>query len=156
MTVEIKMESVKLFRMRSVANHLRGHKNVPIGWFVDKREHRLFGPGGTANVAYREVIKDYDPDYPDAHFAEWVLEEYFAEDEASAFAEWVKVHRNDKTATVEQATLPIKKNIMPFSAIPVGGKTDFLMTGESTDYNLPFKVWGYFDVRGCEPETEPG
>jgi hypothetical protein len=152
-TEESKMECVKLFRVSSVADQLRGHKNVQIQWFVDERPRRLFGAGGSANVTYHGAIKHYDPDHPLTEYAQTALAEYFTEGEASAFVEWLKAHRNDTTATVEQATLPIEKNAMPFSAMPVGGENDFLMTGRSADYNLPFKVWGYFDLRGCERAT---
>jgi hypothetical protein len=56
----------------------------------------------------------------------------------------------------KMSKLPFPENIMGTSAIPVGGGTDFVTTSESDDYDLPFKVWGFYDVRGCEyDETLP-
>ncbi len=142
-------ETIKLFHIHSRTNNLRGYKDVPIDWFVEKRERPLFGPNGSLGVAYQEVIEKYDARQHD--YAEMALEGYFTEAEAGAFVDWVRAHRNDDTAMVEQKSLPIANNIMGFIAIPVGGGQDFLTISNSSDYDLPFKVCGYFDVRHILP-----
>jgi hypothetical protein len=32
----------------------------------------------------------------------------------------------------------------------VGGGDDFYMLAKEPEYSLPFEVWGYFDLVGCE------
>ena len=39
---------------------------------------------------------------------------------------------------------------MGVGAIPVGGGDDFQMLNREPGYNLPFKVWGYFNLVGRE------
>jgi len=38
-------------------------------------------------------------------------------------------------------------DVMGVGAIPVGGGNDFYMFSEEAGYSLPFKVWGYFDLK---------
>ena len=58
------MPDIKLFKVHSYAD-LHGFKDVPIVWFVDKRERRLFGPGGSLNVQVRDVLPNYTGSYHD-------------------------------------------------------------------------------------------
>ena len=46
--------------------------------------------------------------------------------------------------------------VLPIGAIAVGGASGFYMLSEEPEYDLPVKVWGYFDVEGCEYEIIPG
>jgi hypothetical protein len=147
----------KLFELHSVVDNLRGYKNVPISFFVHKRPQQLFGKDGSLGVEYRDVITDYDPTCDDTVvYAELALEELFTEEEARPFIEWARTHRDDTTAKMEEAKLPLENNIMGIGAVPVGGGTDFLMISSVDDYDLPFEVWGFVDVRKCEfDETLP-
>jgi hypothetical protein len=43
-----------------------------------------------------------------------------------------------------------KRRAISRAIASVGGGDDFLMLHTSADYSLPFKVEGYFDLRGCE------
>ena len=45
--------------------------------------------------------------------------------------------------------------VLPLGAIAVGGGTDFYMLSEEPEYDLPVKIWGYFDVRDCDFEIIP-
>ncbi|MGA8649994.1 MAG: hypothetical protein WB677_05130 [Xanthobacteraceae bacterium] len=146
------MPDIKLFKVHSYAD-LHGFKDVPIVWFVDKRERRLFGPGGSLNVQVRDVLPNYTGSYHDYDSAD-ALEEYFTESEAKAFGDWLQVHRRT-AVTTEAVQFPI---ILEDNAIlgaigttPVGGETGFLLMPAAPDYGFPFNVWGYFDVRDCEP-----
>ena len=38
---------------------------------------------------------------------------------------------------------------MGLGAIPVGGGPDGYLLHKESNYSLPFKVQGYFDLRGC-------
>ena len=48
-----------------------------------------------------------------------------------------------------------RKNLMGVEAIPVGGSTDNYRFSDDDDYDLPFKVWGHYDVYDC-PEWGTG
>jgi hypothetical protein len=142
------MSEIKLFQVHSRAD-LDGYSDVPIAWFVDKREGYLFGPGGSLNIEVCDAIPDYEGSYHGYDTADH-LEEYFTEHEAKAFVDWLEAFRPQCAATMmEQVQFPRPNNIMSFRSIPVGGAQDFLMTGDAPDYALPFKVWGYYDLRGC-------
>lgn len=146
------MSEIKLFRVTSRAD-LHGYKDVQIDWFVTEREGHLFGPGGSLNLEVRDAIPDYaGGDYHGYDSADH-LEEYFTEDEAKALTDWLAAHRKCTTTTIEPGKFPQQENgriFMALGSIPVGGETDFLMIGKSPDYDLPFKAWGYYDLRGWE------
>jgi hypothetical protein len=147
----------ELFHVRSKIANMHGFKNVAIVWFVDMRAQPLFGENGSLGVEYGHVITNYDATDRDFCCAELAVEEMFTKDEAEAFQAFVRAKRNDATATIEPAKLPIANNIMGYGAIPTGGGPDFLMIGDRPDYDLPFKVWGFYDVRGYEfDEKAPG
>jgi hypothetical protein len=38
---------------------------------------------------------------------------------------------------------------MGYSCLAVGGSNSFYELCNESEYSLPFKVWGYFDLRGC-------
>jgi hypothetical protein len=98
---------------------MRGYRDVPIDWFVTERQ------GSSVHLG-----------------------EHFTEDEARALTDWLAEHRKCAT-TIEPVKLPEPDNVMSFNEMPVGGETDFLMIDEAPEYDLPFKVNGHFDVRGC-------
>ena len=78
---------------------------------------------------------------------------YFTESEAKTFSDWLLTYRQTVTA-VEPVQFPIMLEgntiLGAILTTPVGGETDFLMIDRSPDYDLPFEVEGYFDIRGCE------
>jgi len=45
---------------------------------------------------------------------------------------------------------PPDNHCIGYGAYPVGGGTDFYTFSEADDYSLPFKVWGFFDLRDRE------
>jgi hypothetical protein len=140
------MSEIKLFYVTSTAD-LRGCKDVPIAWFVTERERHLFGPGGSLDLEVRDAIPDYTGDHHGYDRADR-LEEYFTADEAKALTDWLATHHKCPT-TIEPVQFPQPDNTLSLRAVPIGGGTDFLTIGDSPDYDLPFKSWGYYDVRGC-------
>jgi hypothetical protein len=148
---------LELFTVISQVANLHGYKNVGIWWFVVERTRSLFGADGALGIPHARVITGYDATDEYRSYCESAVEELFTADEARAFVEFLRTRRNDTSATIKPATLPIERNQMGHGAIPVGGGPDFLTISDSLDYDLPFKVWGYFDVRNCEfDETVPG
>ena len=144
------MKPVQLFYVRSQIADLHGYKNVPVTWFVAERARPLFGPDGWLGIPYERVITGYIPD-PDGgqYGCESAVEECFTDEEAKAFVEFIRTHRNDASASIDPVELPIGSNTMGISDQPVGGDTDFLTIGDSPDYDLPFKVWGLLYYGGC-------
>jgi hypothetical protein len=117
---------------------------VTIHWFVNKRERPLFGPGGSLGIEYRDVITDYDPN---DMLPEGAVEELFTEAEAKAFCEFLNAHRDYTNTEIKPySKFPISNSMMGLGATPMGGGIDNLMTGDAPDYNLPFKVYGYYDL----------
>jgi hypothetical protein len=142
--------ALELFTVTSQIANLHGYKNVGIWWFVVDRARPLFGADGSLGIPYTRVIAGYDATDEYRSYCESAIDELFTADEARAFVEFLRTRRNDASATIEPATLPIERNQMGHAAVPVGGGPDFLTIGDSPDYGLPFKVWGYFDVRHYE------
>jgi hypothetical protein len=118
--------AVELFKVYSRVDDLHGYKNVCIAWFVVERDRPLFGAGGALGCPYARGIVGYDPGDEYRHYCEGAVEELFTADEAQSLVEWLRDHRNDATATIEPAELPIPSSQMAVGAQPVGGETDFL------------------------------
>jgi hypothetical protein len=138
---------MKLFTIATQIANLHGYKNVTVSWFVEKRAQPLFGSDGSLGVGYADVIADYEHTH-DTRYSEDAVEELFTKDEADAFLAWLRAHRNgSENTTVEAHPLPMANNVMGFGAIPIGGGPNYLPTGEADDYDLPFKVCGFYDAR---------
>lgn len=69
----------------------------------------------------------------------------FSLPEVGQLIEWFITHR--PTSHVEVFPAVAHENAMSISCMAVGGGDDFLMFDESEDYTLPFKVWGYYNLR---------
>jgi hypothetical protein len=149
--------ALELFSVSSRVANLHGYKDVYIHWFVAERARPLFGDDGFLGIPYARVITGYDATDELRFYCQAAVEEFFTEDEAQMFVEYIRTHHDDKSATIEPATLPIESNRMGNGAMAVGGNTDFLRLDHSLDYDLPFKVWGFYSLTGCEfDETLPG
>jgi hypothetical protein len=149
--------ALELFEVRSRVANLHGYKNVDIHWFVAERARLLFGADGTLGIPYARVITGYDATDEYRFYCEMAVEEFFTNNEARAFVEYVRSHHDDASATIGPAALPVESNRMGHGAIAVGGATDFLKISDSPDYDLPFEVWGFVSLAGCEfDETLPG
>jgi hypothetical protein len=145
------MEMIDLYHVYSTVKEFHRHRDVRFEWFILDR--------GGAVGPYAELIAGYDPptyyDWP-----ETAVNELFTADEARMLVEYLdKHHRTESVQSIERADLPFAPNTMPYVAIPVGGPQDFLMLSERDEWPLPFKVWGYYDLRqhdrvpDCEQAT---
>ena len=76
-----------------------------------------------------------------------LVEELFTQEEIDAMRPYFEQFPETMFEFTEME-LPIEtRDCMGVGAIPVGGPQDFYMFSEAKDYPLPFKVWGYFDLR---------
>ena len=140
-------ERATLYWVHSQVANFHGYKNVWIAWFMHKRPRQLFGPEGSLGVPYAAVIRGYDEaDESGRLYCEGAVEERFTIDEARSLVDWLREHRDDdaKLTTVD---LPFRKNCMGVGAQAVGGETDFYMISKNPDYDLPFEVFGFYDVK---------
>jgi hypothetical protein len=139
---------MKLYHVTTTANEYSGCKNVKFIWFhCDRAEPR----------PYAELIQNYDPNDKDAAYPESAIDELFKANEAAALKEYLdRNHGDDGVTTIEAADLPVAKNTMGVRGIPVGGSDGHYMLDKSPDYCLPFRVWGYFNLLGCELADRSG
>jgi hypothetical protein len=111
------------------------YKDVTFYWFYYETTRRR-------QALYEVLIKDYDAKENDA-YAEGAIEELFSADEAAALKVYLDAVHGDGTTVIEPVELPMRKSF-PFGAIGAGENDDYYMLSEDFEYNLPFKVWGYF------------
>ena len=139
---------MELYGVKTVLPEYSGHRDVVLAWFVIERDSPVKRP-------YAELAEGYDPADEYAGYLEGAIDELFTRDEAEALLAWLKANRNEthNNSTIVEHALPIANNSIGLGAIPVGGGPDYLMPheiGEGT-FPLPFKVYGYFDLRAHEP-----
>ncbi len=136
---------MKLYRVTTIVKEYDGCKNVRFDWFKDNfRDIYRRRP-------YADLIADYDPSMRTIGYAEEAIEELFTEDEAKQLVAYLdREHGDQETTIIEEQKLPIPNNCCGYSPNGVGGGDDFYTLDQRPDYSLPFKVWGYFDLVGCE------
>jgi hypothetical protein len=147
--------TTELFHIYTRVPVFRGHRDVGLAWFV-------WGRPAPTNRPYRELVERETVNtyggppmtidmLDDNHwlYLSGAIAELFSGDEAAAWVAWLLEHRKGEH-TVEPAKLPMPLNMMGVGAQAVGGETDFLMMWTSPDYDLPFQVAGYYDLRQHE------
>lgn len=134
---------MKLYNVTTSVKEYRGCKNVWFTWF--RCDH------GEQKRPYAELIENYDPAADRNYYPEDYIELLFTEEEAHQLKEYLdRVHGHEGVTTIEEEQLPVPQNIMSVGAIAVGGGDDFYQLCDEPEYSLPFKVWGYFNLVGCE------
>jgi hypothetical protein len=139
---------MNLYHVLSTVERFEGYKDVHITWFMARRivPHAL---------SYQDMIKGYDALDPDDRLmAKERVDECFTADEAQQVLAWLNANRSGKHEIVHVETTPVESRedgalLMPLGAIPLGGPQDCLMPNE-VDWTLPFKVFGYYDLRHHE------
>ena len=76
------------------------------------------------------------------------IEQTFSKAEVKQLYAYFK-QRGNVLLKARRANSPTNDS-MGVGAIPVGGGNGFYTFSEADDYSLPFKVWGYFDLRHSE------
>ncbi|MBA7591882.1 hypothetical protein ES708_34053 [subsurface metagenome] len=135
----------KVYQVTSVVKKYKNYKEVTFSWFFIDRKKPL--------VPYKKGIMNYvEGDlYP-----EGAIDELFTNREAKRLVAYLEKEHKDDTLkiNIDEQKLPIANNLMGYGGIAVGGMTDFYMLDKEKDYNLPFKAWGYFDLRNCKNVNE--
>lgn len=133
---------IRLYGVKTVVEIYHGHRDVAFHWFACCRRRPL---------PYAELIAGYE-EADGLGYAELLLDELFDRTEAEALVAYLdREHRGAGKTTIEAVKLPIARNIMGYGAMAVGGSDDFFALDKQPGYSLPFRVWGYYDLRGCEP-----
>jgi len=134
---------MELYDVTTIVKEFSGCKNVEFNWFRcgERRAPR----------SYADLIENYDPSDRYVYYAEGCIDEMFELDEAQALKDYIDQNYGEAgITTIEKAKLPIATDTIGLGAISVGGPQDFYMLDKAPGYTLPFKVEGYFDLRGCE------
>jgi hypothetical protein len=141
-----KTETKTLYQMSSVVPRFkyrgRVFKNVEIIWWVKRDQDQ-------PPLPYEQIILNYEPPYGKPYQCSCV-DELFTKSQATALQAYLLATHNDN-ATIEEITLPIDcEGMTGVSAFPAGETSDFIELSEEPEYNLDFRVAGFFSVRGCE------
>jgi hypothetical protein len=140
---------MKLYEVSTVTSAYHGCRDVKFIWFRCPRGDEPARP-------YSELIENYDPEKKQ-YYEEGAIDELFTFDEANALKEYLdREHGSQGVTEIKEAKLPCPQNAIGIGAMSVGGGDDFYTLNEEKAYSLPFKVWGYFNLRGCELVDEPG
>jgi len=83
------------------------------------------------------------------------LKECFISLEASLIDKYLLKLKGVKNIELIHCSIPYDGSIIPFGRMPISGReTGFFKFFEKENYNLPFKIAGYYDRRGCKPVTK--
>jgi len=133
---------VRLFRLTSIVNNFphRGktYDGVEIRWFVVYRENPI--------VSYEKPLNGYLKNQDNLlHISEENVRELFTEEEANAFKEYLsKEHREE--CDIREADLLTEINPWGYGDKTLGHREGFYRLYQEDGYDLPFVVWGYYDV----------
>lgn len=147
------LESAKLYKASSILSNFEGHENVTMEWFCTGRDQKLGG--------YAERIDRYQTLSKESQRnVQPMVEERFTGEEIKALKAYLQ-KQGVFDLKIEEVPLPIdisetahQSYPCSFTAIPVGGDSDFIMLHRRKNYYLPFKVEGYFNLQNC-PRKSP-
>jgi len=96
--------------------------------------------------------------FPDEMMEECALQhiqESFTHLEAIHINEYLLKLKGVKNIELNNCSIPHDGSVIPVGRMPVSGRdTDFYKFFKRDGYWLPFKIAGYFDLRGLEPVTK--
>lgn len=131
---------MKLYKVCTIADY-NGHKRVAFDWFYHGKRNR--------RRQYAKLVRNYEDG---DRYQESAIDQLFTSHEAKKLKDYLdRVHGNDSETAIEQVNLPIGSNIIGVGSLAVGGPTDFYALSREAQYDLPFSVMGYFDLRNCDP-----
>ncbi len=137
---------IKLFRVNSLANNFSYHKNVydsvEFSWFVVHRK--------TPFVSYAQLIKNYGRELNRSHHIfENNIKELFTEQEANGLKEYL-LRKHKQECVVKSADLLLEAYTLGYGDIVPEYGEGFYKLNEDDGYDLPFVVWGFYDINLAE------
>lgn len=104
-----------------------------------------FYEGRKAPVApYAELIRDYRPDSPTAHWDQDYVNELFTAEEVELLRDYLE--RRGFRVVVEEVPLPVEPGQVPLGSIPMTKNNDLYLLAAEPGYPLPFPVLAYFEI----------
>lgn len=136
---------IRLFGARSRVPIFQGREKVDFIWFMCNRREPV--------APYAELIEGYaELTAPDRRQQlEGYIDEFFTAEEIEALADYVR-QAHDLELTVKEKRLPLsleKQNVLPLVHRTMNTGQDFYMLCKEEGYDLPFDVWGLYDIRHC-------
>ena len=137
-TADLWDKSEPRYGVTLIADEFDGYSGVPFTLFHTEMSNEELAP--LVVVAPGRSIDDV------AHwYTASAIEETFSKAEVKQLYAYFK-QRGNVRLRARRAYSPTNAD-MGVGAIPVGGGNDFYTFSEEPGYSLPFKVWGYFDLR---------
>lgn len=136
----------KLFTVKSrvskFSHRERIYDFIEFHWFVVYRE--------TSPFSYDELIEDCRKRLDNSYYiSENNVNELFTEEEAEALKEYILRTQNQE-CEIEEANLLLESYTLAYDDIVLGHEEGFYRLDEEEGYDLPFVVWGYYDVGHAE------
>ncbi|NVM21738.1 MAG: hypothetical protein HWN68_08160 [Desulfobacterales bacterium] len=137
-TAELWAKSEPRYWVTVIISEFEGYRNVDFDLFHTEMSNEelsrlvVLGPGRSID----DVANWYTASVIEQTFSKAEVKQLHA-----YFSQWCSVRLKARRAS------PPTNDGIGYGAIPVGGGTDFYTFCEVPDYSLPFKVWGYFDLR---------
>lgn len=137
----------RLYEVTSVIDewqHRRARWNgVQVTWFVHKR-------ATDPAFDYAALLDRPLPPGDDYSYERGLVDESFTQDEAERFTAHLKTTFGEE-AEIRELPLPIATRSggcdrIPIGALAVGGTDDIHMLSKHETYDLPFDVWGYYNM----------
>ncbi len=133
----------RLFRLKSSVNNF-SHKGsiydgVEVFWFVVYRDNWTFSQEELTN-GY--IKNSENPPY----ISEENLYELFYEEESNALREYLHRTQNKLECEIRETDVGIEIETWGYGDKALGHKEGFYRIDVDDSYNLPFVVWGYYDV----------
>lgn len=146
------MPEIKLYSLCSIINQIDNKINVPFMWFVNERV-------SPPSLPFKEIVVNFENlGNENSSYVKEFLYEKFREDEVVQFREYLKKYYNTEIEA-EELSLPLaedEQNFYPYKWVPVGGGVDCYLLYKHKNYNLPFEVCAYYDLRFCEDVPQNG
>jgi hypothetical protein len=140
---------IKLFRVVSTVNNFphrgRTYDGVEIHWFVVYRENPI--------ASYEKLINGYlkDRDNP-LYISEKNLQELFTEEEADALKEYLS-KKHGEECDIREADLSTEIDPWGYGDKTPAYREGFYRLNQEDGYDLPFVVWGYYDISHAKDVT---
>lgn len=136
------MHKMGLLRVTSIVNNLSHggeiYDGVEMRWFVVYRD--------SPSVANNQVIMNHTKNLDNSHYVcENNLYELFTEKEANALKKYLlRVHKQE--CEIKETDLLLEVYTLGYGNRVLGNREGYYRLDNEDNYDLPFVVWGYYDV----------